>query len=137
MFSPSACNTRPWEFIAIRDRAKLDQIREVHPYTGMLATANLAIVIMALPHLQVKAIDSGYWPQDCGAAAQSILIEAVAQGLGACWCGVYPKENRIAEISSILDLKPGSLPFCVIVVGVPDETPEARGYYDEGKVRYI
>ena len=135
MVAPSACNTRPWEFIVVRDRAKLDKIREVHPYTGMLETASLAIVVMALPETQVEPINTGYYPQDCGAATQNILIEAVAQGLGACWCGVYPKEQRIAEIKTILGVK--GVPFCVIAVGVPDEMPKARGSYEEGKVRFI
>jgi len=137
MVSPSACNSRPWEFIVVRDRTKLDKIREIHPYTGMLETADLAIVILALPHTQTRPIDIGYWPQDCGAATQNILIEAVAQGLGACWCGVYPKETRMGEINSVLELDPGTVPFCVIAVGVPDEAPDARGAYDEGKVRYM
>ena len=136
MVSPSACNTRPWEFIVVRDRAKMDKIREIHPYTGMLETASLAIIMIALPETQVRVIDTGYYPQDCGAATQNILIEAVAQGLGACWCGVYPKEDRIAEINSLFDIKKG-VPFCVIAVGVPDEAPEARGSYEEGKVRFI
>lgn len=135
MSAPSACNTRPWEFIVVRDRGKLDKIREVHPYTGMLETATLAIVVMALPEVQNRHIDIGYFPQDCGAAVQNILLEAVGQGLGACWCGVYPKEQRIGEIKSILDVK--GLPFCVVAVGVPAEEPEARGFYDEGKVRFM
>lgn len=137
MLTASAGNTRPWEFIVVRDRAKLDAIRAVHPYTGMLETASLAIVIMALPETQVKPINIGYWPQDCGAAAHNILIEAVAQGLGACWCGVYPKETRMAEVNTALGLDAASVPFCVIAIGVPDEAPEARGAYEEGKVRYI
>ena len=137
MVAPSACNSRPWEFIVVKDRAKLDKIREIHPYTGMLETASLAIVVLALPHTQVKPIDIGYWPQDCGATVQNILIEAVAQGLGACWCGVYPKETRIGEIKSILELGNDEVPFCVIAVGVPDENPDPRGAYDEGKVRYM
>ena len=137
MVSPSACNTRPWEFIVVRDRAVLDKIREIHPYTGMLETASLAIIILALPHTQVRPIDIGYYPQDCGAATENILIEAVGLGLGACWCGVYPKETRMGEINSVLELPASSVPFCVIAVGVPDEAPEARGAYDEGKVRFI
>jgi len=135
MAAPSACNTRPWEFIVVRDRTKLDKIREVHPYTGMLETASLAIVIMALPENQVRPIDIGYFPQDCGAATQNILLEALAQGLGTCWCGVYPKEQHIAEVQTILDVK--GVPFCIIAVGVPDEAPDARGSFEEGKVRYI
>jgi len=137
MVAPSACNSRPWEFIVVKDRAKLDAIREIHPYTGMLETASLAIVMTVLPHTQTRPIDIGYYPQDGGAATQNILIEAVAQGLGACWCGVYPKETRIGEIKSVLNLGKDEVPFCVIAVGVPDEDPEPRGAYEAGKVRYM
>ena len=134
MVAPSACNTRPWEFIVVRDRKKLDKIKEFHPY-DMFETSHLAIVIMALPEKQMDPVSSGYYPQDCGAAAQNILIEAVAQGLGACWCGIYPKEHFIAEIKIILGIE--GIPFCIIAVGAPDEVPKARGFYEESKVRYI
>ena len=137
MVAPSACNSRPWEFVVVRDRAKMDKIRKIHPYTGMLETASLTIVMLALPQTQTRPIDIGYYPQDCGAATENILLEAVGLGLGACWCGVYPKEKRMGEIINVLELPAGSVPFCVIAVGVPDEAPEARGAYDEGKVRYI
>ena len=138
MLAPSACNTRPWEFIVVRDREKLEQIRKTHPYTGMLETASLAIIIIALPEAQENIRDGlseGYYPQDCGAATENILLEAVELGLGACWCGVYPKEERIAEMRKLL--KTTKLPFNVIAVGVPDEEPDPRGQYDENKVTYI
>ena len=134
MMAPSACNTRPWEFIVVKDREKLEQIRNIHPYTGMLATASIAIIICALPDVQ-KDIASGYYPQDCGAATQNILLQAVELGLGGCWCGVYPKEERIVEIRSLFGMT--SLPFNVIAIGVPDEDPNPRGYYDENKVKYV
>ena len=135
MLAPSACNTRPWEFIVVRDRAKLDQIRAIHPYTGMLETASLAIIVCALPDTQQAPIMSGYYPQDCGAATQNILLQAVELGLGCCWCGVYPKEERIAEVKGIFGME--SLPFNIIAVGVPDEDPAPRGCYDESKVKYV
>ena len=135
MLAPSACNTRPWEFIVIKNREVLEKIRKVHPYTGMLETASLAIIMCALPETQTEPVMSGYYPQDCGAATQNILIQAVELGLGTCWCGVYPKEDRIAEIKNILGTE--KLPFNIIAVGVPDENPDSRGRYDESKVTYI
>jgi nitroreductase len=138
MLAPSACNTRPWEFIVVKDRAKLEQIRKTHPYTGMLETASLAIVMLALPETQTEIMDGlpeGFYPQDCGAATQNILLAAVELGLGACWCGVYPKEQRIGEMREVLGTE--KLPFCVIAVGIPDEDPDPRGKYEESKVTYI
>ena len=134
MLASSACNTRPWEFIVVRDRKKLEQIRKTHPYTGMLETASLAIIVCALPNVQ-KDIASEYYPQDCGAATENILLAAVEMGLGACWCGVYPKEERIAEIRKIFSTE--KLPFNVIAIGVPGEDPAPRGQYGESKVTYI
>jgi nitroreductase len=134
MLAPSACNTRPWEFVAITNRSVLDQIRAFHPFTGMLETAPLAIVICGLPDSQ-SGISEGFFPQDCGAAAMSILLKAVELGLGACWCGVYPREQLVDGIKSMLDLS--SVPFCVIAVGVPDTTARQRGFFDAKKVTYI
>jgi len=138
MLAPSACNTRPWEFVVVRDREKLEQIRKAHPYTGMLKTATLAIIVVALPETQEtinEGLANGYYPQDCGAATENILLTAVDIGLGACWCGVYPKENRIAEMREILNTE--KLPFCVIAIGVPDENPNPRGHYEESKITYM
>ena len=134
MLPPSACNTRPWEFIVVKSREVLDKIANTHPHAKMLATASIAIIVCALPETQ-EGLSQGYFPQDCGAAAQNILLTAVSLGLGACWCGVYPKEARMAEFKEMLDIK--SLPFCVIAVGVPDEAPAPRGKFEESKVRYI
>ena len=60
---------------------------------------------------------------------------SVILGLGACWCGVYPKDDRIAEIQSVLGIS--KLPFCVIAIGIPDEDPNPRGSYDENKISYL
>ena len=134
MISPSACNSRPWEFIAITKREVLDEIARVHPYAQMCATATAAIVIVATPQ---TGMPEGYWPQDCGAATQSILLSAVDQGLGACWCGVYPKDDRIAEFRDIFKIDDSKVPFCVIAIGTPDEDPKQRGFFEAEKVTYI
>lgn len=138
MMAPSACNTRPWEFVVVRSRDKLDELADAHPYAKMLSTASLAIIVCALPATQ-KDIAMGYFPQDCAAATQNILIQAAALGLGSCWCGVYPKEQRIAEVREVLGIaaRQEIIPFNIIALGVPDSFPEARGFYEAGKVKYI
>ena len=134
MLAPSACNTRPWEFIAITKREVLDELSRVHPYASMCRTATAAIVVVAIPQ---KEMPEGYFPQDCGAATENILLEAVSMGLGCCWCGVYPKTDRIAEIRKLFNIKEPRIPFNVIAIGAPDEAPEARGFFEESKVTYI
>lgn len=134
MMAPSACNSRPWEFVVVENQEKLQEIHAVHPYTSMLNTASLAIVICGRPDLQ-KGICEGFFPQDCGAAAQNILLAAAELGYGTCWCGVYPSESRVEDIRKILDVT--SVPFAVIALGVPDDAPAARGFYDEARVTWI
>jgi nitroreductase len=134
MLAPSACNSRPWVFIAVTKREILDEITKIHPAAGMCATATAAIIVVAIPQ---EGRPEGYYPQDCGAATQNILLKATALGLGTCWCGVYPREERIASFRELFSIVPPKIPFCVIAVGTPAESPEARGFFEAEKVSYI
>jgi len=134
MLAPSARNSRPWEFIAVTNREVLDEIARIHPYAQMCKTAPAAIIVVAVPP---DGKPEGYFPQDCGAATQNILLEAVSMGLGTCWCGVYPMPDRMESLAKLLNVKPPKIPFNVIAVGVPDESPPARGFFDESKVAFI
>ena len=134
MMAPSACNTRPWEFVVVENRETMDAIMAVHPYVSMLRTASLAIIVCAKPEVQ-HGVCLEYFPQDCGAATQNILLAAAELGYGTCWCGVYPQEERIAAVREIIGVE--SVPFAVVALGVADEAPAARGYYDEKLVKWL
>ena len=134
MHAPSACNSRPWEFIAVTNREVLNEIARVHPYAKMCLTAAAAIIVVAVPQ---TGMPEGYFPQDCGAATQNILLEAASMGLGTCWCGVYPRKERMESLAEIFSIKEPKIPFNVIAIGVPDEFPAQRGFFDETKVSYI
>ncbi|MDR0720243.1 MAG: nitroreductase family protein [Treponema sp.] len=136
MMAPSAGNSRPWEFIVLKDRKKLEAIMAIHPHTKMLETASLAILVCGLPPDPAGHL-AQFMPQDCGAASQNILLKAFELGLGTCWCGVYPIQERVDKISALLKdvLSPGSIPFNVIAVGVPDENPQARGKFEKVRVK--
>ncbi|MDR2203217.1 MAG: nitroreductase family protein [Nitrososphaerota archaeon] len=136
MLAPSACNSRPWEFIVVQNKDKLDKITKIHPYTQMLTTANCAIIVCADLNLQ-SGVSEGFFPQDCGAATQNILLQAAELGLGTCWCGIYPKEDKVKAFRSLFELPDNVVPFCVIAVGVPAEESGSRGFYEETKVKWI
>jgi nitroreductase len=136
MLAPSACNSRPWEFIVVQNREKLEAITKIHPYTQMLTTASCAIVVCADLNLQ-SGVSEGFYPQDCGAATQNILLQAAELGLGTCWCGIYPKEDKVRMFRSLFELSGNVVPFCVIAVGVPAEEIGSRGFYEETKVKWI
>lgn len=134
MMAPSACNTRPWEFFVVRDFDAKEKIRCSSPYMQMLKSAPVAIVVCGRPDLQEGKCNE-YWPQDCGAAIQNILLQAKDLGYGTCWCGCYPVMSRVEAIQPILNTT--SIPVAVIAVGVADETPKARGFFDETRVTYL
>jgi nitroreductase len=134
MLAPSACNSRPWEFIAVTKRKVLDDIAKIHPYAGMCKTASAAIIVVAIPQTDMP---QGYFSQDCAAATQNILLEAVSMGLGACWCGVFPKDERIGPFREYFKIPEPKIPFNVIAIGYPDENPDRRGFFDPAKVTYI
>ncbi len=131
MMAPSANNSRPWEFVVVESREVLDQLMAAHPYTGMLATASAAIVVCGRPDLQ-----SGkeFWPQDCGAAIENLLLQATELGYGTCWCGCYPVMDRAEKVREILQVS--SVPVAIVALGVPNESPAPRGFFDPQRVLY-
>ena len=134
MMAPSACNSRPWEFVVVIDRQILEGITKGMTYTQMLKTASAAIIVCGLPQAQA-GISEGFWPQDCGAAIENILLQALDLGYGTCWCGVYPRESNIAAVRQYVETE--GVPLAVIAIGVPDESPAPRGHYEESKVRFL
>ena len=109
------------------------QLRAAHPFASMLDTASLAIVVCGRPEDQ-KGVVSGYWPLDCGAAVENLLLQAVDLGYGACWCGCWPSP-RISKLQELLNTQ--SVPVALIAVGVPDEDPAPRGFYQADKVTWL
>ena len=135
MLAPSARNSRPWEFIVITNREILDEVARIHPGAGMFSSINAAILVVAIE--QKEPIIEGFFPQCCGAAIQNILLEAIDMGLGTCWCGIYPKEERTATFSAMFNLAAPKIPLGIIAVGYPDDEPAMRGFFEESKVSYI
>jgi nitroreductase len=62
------------------------------------------------------------------------LLAATALGLGAVWCGVHPRPERVNEISKILGIKDPIVPLNIIAIGHPAEEKELRTQYDEGRI---
>ena len=132
MMAPSACNTRPWEFFVTKKEEIKESLMQAH--CKMLKTAPVAIVVCGRPDLQ-EGKCSGYWPQDCGAAIENLLLQAKDLGYGTCWCGCYPVMERVEAIQKILHTS--SIPVAIVAVGVSDEEPDAKGFFDPERVTYL
>lgn len=131
MSAPSAHHEEPWHFIVIDRRETLDEIARVHPYAKMAASAPLAILVCGQASLEKSP---GYSPVDCGNATMNILHAAHALSLGGVWVGVYPKEERMQEMRTILSIPEGIYPFALIPLGYPSERKGKENRYKQERV---
>jgi len=114
MHAPSARNQQPWHFVVVTDRAQLNAIAAAHPHAQMLLQAPLAVLVCADPAVEVSP---GFWPVDCSAATQNLLLAARALGLGSVWVGVYPNPEYMDTLRSLLGLPAAVQPHTLVAVG--------------------
>ena len=96
MAAPSAVAKDPWHFIVVRSRETLSRLAGVLSNGSMLHGAGLAIAVCGnLDAAHDRQLS--YLLQDCSAAIENLLLAAHALGLGACWLGVHPREDRRSE----------------------------------------
>ncbi|MFP4198815.1 MAG: nitroreductase family protein [Halanaerobium sp.] len=131
--APSAGNEQPWHFIVIKDRKRLDHLAEIHPYAKMLKEAPLAIAVCADLNKQKH---QGFWVQDCSAATQNILLEAVSLGLGSVWIGCHPAEKREKAVSEYLEVPADFKTLSLIAVGYPAEEKRKVDRLSEDIIHY-
>jgi nitroreductase len=132
MSAPSAMDQRPWQFVVVTDRAKLDGLTAILPGGQMLQQAPLAIVFCGDPTRETKL--QGYWMQDCSAATENLLLAAHAQGLGAVWIGVYPAEGQVRGVRERLGITAAVVPFSIVALGHPAEKLPPEDRYDRARV---
>lgn len=131
--APSASNKQPWHFVVIKDRARLDHLAEVHSYAKMLKEAPLAIAVCADLNKQKQ---HDFWVQDCSAATQNILLEAVSLDLGAVWIGCHPVEEREKVVSDYLEVPAGFKTLSLISIGYPAEEKGKADRLSEDIIHY-
>jgi len=133
MAAPSAVAKDPWRFVVIRDPRMLTRIADALPNGKMLATAPLGIVVCGdLDAAHDRQLS--YLLQDCSAAIENLLLAVHALGLGACWLGVHPREDRIRKLSQLLGLPLNVIPVAAIAIGHPGEVKEPRTRYQAAYV---
>lgn len=133
MQSPTAGNQRPWHFMVIRDRSKILKIPVVHPYAQMVREAPVVVMVCGDKDLE-KHI--GYWDQDCAAASLCISLAGHDMGIGSCWLGIHPRQDRIDGIREIFKLPDNIIPFSIISLGYPDEELKPENRYMEDRIHY-
>lgn len=120
MSAPTATN-QAYDFIVMRNPETLKAVGAFHPHASMLRQVPVGIAVCGDP--QREALP-GRWIMDCSVASENILLTAHALGLGACWVGIYPVEERIRGLRTLLELPEHVIPLCVVAIGYPAEAKE-------------
>jgi nitroreductase len=135
MAAPSAAAKDPWRFVVVRNRATLTEIATALPNGQMITGAALGIAVCGdLPAAHDQQLS--YLLQDCSAAIENLLVCAHVLGLGACWLGVHPREQRVNSLKKILSLPPSVIPVACIAIGYPAEAKEPRTRFNREHVHF-
>jgi len=132
MSAPTAAS-QPWHFVVIRDRTVLDAVPGFHPHAEMLKLASVGILVCGDPD---SGTLEGRWPLDCSAATENMLIAANSMGLGACWVGIYPVEERIAGIRNLVGVPSRFIPVCIVSLGHPAEVKKPPNRFRTERIHY-
>ncbi|MCG8533165.1 MAG: nitroreductase family protein [Desulfovibrionales bacterium] len=131
MSAPSAGNQQPWQFIVMDDKAVLEKVSNLSPYIKFAAKSQLSIMVVGDRSLEKFP---GNWMLDCSAAIQNMLLAAHEEGLGACWCGLWPEEDRVVAARELIGAPESAVPLAVIVLGHPDQKLGAQDRFDASRV---
>ena len=118
--------------MAIDQRQILTEIAALMPTAAMAAEAPMAILVCADLTLEKS---EGYWVVDCAAAVENMLLAAHALGLGAVWCGVFPRPQRMQALRRLLGLPENVQAHSLVVLGYPGEQVPAENRYRPERVR--
>lgn len=121
--APSAGNVQPWRFTVVRSAEARERVSAALG-AKWVSKAPIMIVVSADPRQTYARYgdrgDSIYAIQDTAAAAQNILLTAVAMGLAGCWIGAFSP----AAIKEACDLHYAHIPYAVLLIGASAESGE-------------
>jgi nitroreductase len=119
-WAPTGSNRQPWAFIGVTRSRTLHQLRVISP--GMLWEPK-ALVCVCSDQKKAGAFAMG--PAlamfDCAMAAQNMMLEAFALGLGSC----VMRSTNLAAVREILEIPQHLQPELLIMLGYPDRMPPA------------
>ncbi len=131
-YAPSAGNEQPWEFVIIDDRNLLYKLAKISSYWNLLRECHDAIIVVG--NLSREKFE-GNWIIDLSASTQNLLLEIENQGLGGVWLGVYPEEDCMVRVASLIGCD-GEIyiPFSIVAFGYKNEVKEELDRFDKNRV---
>lgn len=129
--APSACNSQPWHYVAVRNTEAVETLRPMLQGMGMNAHVKncpVFIVVMETPagaaaSLGGKWKDQHYALTDIGLSVSQLCLAATAQGLSTCILGWFDEK----KIKEYLELPKAHRVRLVICIGyAKKDTPPKK-----------
>ena len=116
--APSAKNQQPWLIHIEKDPLTIKKMSEVLPNLKFASNAKCVLVYLMMQNENITVMA----PQDMASSVTMGLLEAHHQGVGACWGGIYPKEERMNIVRDVFNLHDTSyVPFAIVPLGYPED----------------
>ena len=133
MAAPSAVAKDPWEFVVVRNRAHAQSPGD---WTAQRTDAGRR----GPGNCGVRRSARGRTTASCRTCCRIVPLRlktccwrAHALGLGACWLGVHPREDRVAHVRSLLAVPDDVIPVAIVSLGWPAESPAAAHAVPRGR----
>lgn len=110
--APSGYNSQPWYFIAVRDRAMLQELATIGRSTKHVAGAAMCVVMLS-PDRETRFFQNMF---DIGQAATYMMLAAHEIGIGSAQGNVYEPDRARDLLGFPADWKP----YLLISFGYPD-----------------
>lgn len=137
MSGPTATNARPWSFIVVRDKEMLLKMADANmKFAEPLRRATLGVLVCGDLERAYKAAPD-FWVVDGSIAAQNMILAAHALGIGSCWLGVWPMQDRVENQAKLFDIPENIIPHSIIAFGYPkEESTKQKLIYEEDRVHF-
>ena len=134
MQSPTAKDSRCWEFLVVTDREACEAMSKMSEFAMCAAKAPALIVTMV--NLSQTNPEECWWVEDLSAATQTILLQIEEEGLGGTWLGMYPRQARTDALRAYFQLPDHILPFSVVALGYKLREKEPENRWNPDKVHW-
>ncbi|MDR2854961.1 MAG: nitroreductase family protein [Methanomicrobiales archaeon] len=111
--APSARNSQPWIFGAIRDKEMLNAIAKLADNGVFIADAPICFAVFG-------DVNQTYYLEDCCAATENMIICLQGHGIGSCWVA-GDKKGYVDAVTSLLKVPEPYKLVSLIPAGVPAE----------------
>jgi len=118
-WAPCGGNLQRWRFVVVTSPSMKELIKKFAPGVFGMPAAFIVVCIETVQSTHHR--DEATYLADCSMAAENIMLQAHALGIGTCVALSYGK----LAVREILNIPEGVEPQLMMTLGYPAESPEA------------